>query len=404
MHQAFKLVLSLILVCPALGGAHPVTEWMDVNSKISNDLPTNNWGSTLEEDSGETVRVAMFEAANAIERKYRPYHFKGGVSGPCDVEAASSFAAYFVLVGIYPDRKSLLDETLTRMAAGRIEDEKIACARTLGEAVAHDLVSLRKAVELRYTETYRPATKPGRWTAEVPPAMYDLRKAHPWAIESVEKYFPPRPPDLRSRQWAEEYNEVKSLGRVDSATRTADQTAAALFWDGSGSRRNLWLAVMDLPDLTFLQKTRISALYALVSADAFLVTRRAKLHYLFWRPVTAIRNGDRDGNPQTQRDASWLPLGEGSRTGEYPCGHCQSAAAYWYTLPALIGHEIPGGFDLTDGTGKKWHFDTVEAMALEGSKSRVWLGAHYWGTAEATHAMVKRIADDVLAKYLTPLQ
>lgn len=182
------------------------------------------------------------------------------------------------------------------------------------------------------------------------------------------------------------------------------QTATAQFWDDSYSTKLLRVKLLSIPGMSLLDKARMMALYSMVSQDGSLVLARGKNLYKFWRSVTAIRNGDKDGNPLTERDATWMPLGPGSHTGEYPCGHCFDGARYLYGLPRILGGELEGGFDIEDPKGGKRHFDTFKAMAEEEAISRIWLGAHYSGSSDETFKMTKKIADHILDRYLLPVR
>ena len=158
-------------------------------------------------------------------------------------------------------------------------------------------------------------------------------------MTSASQFRPGPPPALTSALWARDYNEIKALGSKSNSRRTAEQTQIASFWEATLPPifNGIILSVADIPGREITQNARLFAATAQAADDALLAVFDAKYHYNFWRPVTAIRNGDLDGNDTTERDASWTPFIETPMHPEYPCAHCIVAAAIGTVLQAEVG-------------------------------------------------------------------
>ena len=213
--------------------------------------------------------------------------------------------------------------SLATIDDGQAEDDGIAT----GELVAARLIDLRADDGFRGPVTYTPPNPPvpGVWipTGPTPIGPY-LGLMRPFALDSADQFRPDGPPDLQSKRWARDYNEVREIGSSTSTTRTADQTLAARFWaeapvqQARGSFRTF---VLD-HDLDIVDASRFMAMVSVVYADALIACFDAKYHYAFWRPVTAIRAGESDGNASTVGDPAWAPLLPATPNHpEYPSAH-----------------------------------------------------------------------------------
>src|SRR5207244_2658537 len=146
----------------------------------------------------------------------------------------------------------------------------------------------------------------------------------PWIMTRPDQFRPGPPPSLTSALWARDYNEIKALGAKHSTQRTAAQTDIARFWETTGPAIYLpvvW-SVATTPGREITQNARLLAVATQAMDDAIIAVMDAKYHYNFWRPITAIRNGDLDGNDATEQEASWVPFIDTPMHPEYPCAHC----------------------------------------------------------------------------------
>jgi hypothetical protein len=222
-------------------------------------------------------------------------------------------------------------------------------------------------------------------------------------MESGTQFRPAPPPALTSATWTRDLNEIKDIGAHNSAKRSAEQTAIARFWFVTGPQT--WNPVVRQlaasKKLDTIDSARLFALVAMAADDAFIAVFDAKYHYNFWRPLTAIRNADLTKNPATQRDPSWLPLGDTPMHPEYPCAHCITNAAVTTILRSFFGEEIPE-VAMTSatmpGVTRKW--TRLQDLTDEVSAARIYAGFHYRFSTKVGEDMGRKIAELTLKTQL----
>jgi membrane-associated phospholipid phosphatase len=227
------------------------------------------------------------------------------------------------------------------------------------------------------------------------PAAVQWPQRKPWLMTSAAQFRPGPPPALASETWARDYKEVKALGARSSTQRTAEQTEIARFWEYSlpaiyfGVAR----AVTQTLGRSTAQNARLYAAVAQALDDAMIAVFDAKYHYGFWRPVTAIRNGDTDGNDATERDSAWTSLTEAPLHPEYPSAHGILAAAVGTVLSAEVGRNpmpvLSTSSPTARGVVRRWA--SVDELVAEVANARVWEGIHYRTSTEVGAAMGRRI-------------
>jgi len=342
------------------------------------------------------LHVAMFEAVNAIERRYTPYRLNLSADRTASKEAAAASAAHEVLIAVHPDRKAKLDEALTTALAGIPEGEAKTSGIGVGRRAAAEIITLRASDGSKAVETYRPHTSPGVYVPTVVPVFSTAGAIAPWVMASGSQFRPGPPPALTSETWARDLNEIRELGGRDSTHRTAEQTTIGRFWFAVGPRtfnpvvRQIAAARrMDLVDCA-----RLYALTAMAGADALIAVFDGKYTYNLWRPVTAIRNADQTGNAATPREESWLPLGDTPMHPEYPCAHCITSAAVSTVLQAVAGDDV-GEFTLTSPTapGVTRRYARIRDYDEEVSLARIYAGFHYRFSTEVGKDMGKKIGN-----------
>jgi hypothetical protein len=216
-------------------------------------------------------------------------------------------------------------------------------------------------------------------------------------MSSPDQFRPEPPPDLGSSVWVRDFNEVKSLGARNGSTRTEEQTEIARFWEATmpAIYHGVIRSVADQPERDITRNARLLAAVAQGMDDALTAVFDAKYHYNFWRPVTAIRNGDIDGSDRTERDASWLPFIDTPMHPEYPCAHCilsatvgtiLQAEAEGQPMPELstTSHTLPG-------VTRRWK--TTDDFIREVGNGRIYDGVHYRNSAEVGAAMGRQIGE-----------
>ncbi|WP_213290472.1 vanadium-dependent haloperoxidase [Bradyrhizobium sp. sGM-13] len=342
------------------------------------------------------LHVAMFEAVNAIDRRYASYKLNLSADRAASREAAAAAAAYDVLLALHPDKKADLDAALAGSLAGMAEDEAKSKGVELGKKAAAGIIALRANDGSNTPEDYRPATTAGVYVPTTIPIESKSSKIKPFVMVSASQFRAGPPPALTSETWTRDLNEIREIGSNASAKRSAEQTAIARFWFFTGPRtyNAIVRQVASIRKMDLVDCARLYALTSMAGADAFIAVFDAKYAYNLWRPVTAIRNADLTSNSATPREASWQPLGVTPMHPEYPCAHCIVASAISTVLQHVVGNEI-GEITLTSptaaGATRKW--TRLQDYSDEVSSARIYAGFHYRFSTEAGKEMGKKIGD-----------
>ena len=229
----------------------------------------------------------------------------------------------------------------------------------------------------------------------------------PFAMTSASQFRPVPPIALTGPEWAADYNEIKALGRIDSKSRTPQQTEAARFWlEVAGTvYYPLIRSVAQAKNLSTIDNARLFALIAMARADGLIAVFDAKYHYGFLRPLTAIRHGDNDNNSATERDATWQPIDNTPMHPEYPCAHCINAGAAAAVIETALGSRtIPEvAMTSTAAPGVTHRFTNVDALCEEVSNARVWAGFHYRFSTVVGTDMGRRIGAHAVDNVMQPL-
>jgi hypothetical protein len=369
---------------------------MDWNAK-ADALAVEKQMSNAPNARGQAMlHIAMFEAVNAIDRRYASYKLNLTADRAASREAAAAAAAYDVLLALHPDKKADLDAALAGSLAGMAEDEAKAKGVELGKRAAAGIIALRANDGSNTPEDYRPATTAGVYVPTTIPIESKSSKIKPFVMVSASQFRAGPPPALTSETWTRDLNEIREIGSNASARRSAEQTAIARFWFFTGPRtyNAIVRQIASNRKMDLVDCARLYALTSMAGADAFIAVFDAKYTYNLWRPVTAIRNADLTSNPATPREASWQPLGVTPMHPEYPCAHCIVASAISTVLQHVVGNEI-GEITLTSptaaGATRKW--TRLQDYSDEVSSARIYAGFHYRFSTEAGNEMGKKIGD-----------
>jgi hypothetical protein len=357
------------------------------------------------------MNVAMFTAVNTIEPRYQPYRDAKLDPAPgASKEAAAAVAAARTLAKLYPDAASKIEAELKQQldkAADRPGGPAaLQAGVAVGEQAAAKVWDMCVNDGSAAADSYRPKTAPGRYIPTAPTVAPMWPKVTPFTMKTGAQFRPGPPQDLKSDAWAKTYNETKQYGKA-SSTRTLEQTEVARFWLQTGpvTMFPVALQLSQTKGLDVNDNARLFSLLAMANSDAMVSVFDAKYHYEFWRPVTAIRNGDRDGNPKTDRDPAWEPIAPTPMHPEYPCAHCITSAASGAVLKAVFGSGALPEFTLTSttlpGVTRRW--TTIEQYARESSDARIWAGIHYRFSTVVGYDMGLKIGEQAVKGYLRPL-
>jgi hypothetical protein len=277
----------------------------------------------------------------------------------------------------------------------------------LGEAVAAKVLEARKNDGSEAPDAYRPRTTPGVYvpTAITISSMWPNMK--PFAMATPSQFRPEPPLLLDSKEWAVDYNEIKDYGGQVSAKRTAQQTEIARFWlVGPPVAYHPFVRRLVLAkQMSVVDSARLMALVSVGLTDAIIAVLDAKYHYNFWRPITAIRNGDMDGNPATDLEATWQPIANTPMHPEYPCAHCIQSGSVAAVVKAVLGTadipEIALTSPTAPGVTRRWN--NVNAFAEEVAAARIWAGFHYRFSTHVGTRMGLEVGDYVAKNAMQPV-
>ena len=357
------------------------------------------------------VHIAMHDALNAISPRYEQYAYKTHGKTLADPISAAASAAYTVLLGTFPESKSMLDSalqaSLSTIPDGTMKQEGIALGMRSGNAMLAD-----RAGDGAFDDPVvfiTPSTDPGVYNV-VPP--FDFLFAPEWktmklfSLKSHDQFRSVPPPALTSDTYTKDFNEIKEVGRLGSTTRTADQSAYAKWWYEFvqiGWNRVARIKSRD-HQLGLYKTARLFALMNMAIIDSYIAGWDSKNYYNFWRPYTAIRAAASDGNEQTVPDPNWESAEPTPPVQDYPSTHSTGANAAATVLAHFFGDHT--GFAMTSSTGVPANsirsFSSFKQAANENADSRVMAGIHFRFATVAGQKMGDEIGRWTLKNHLLP--
>lgn len=397
--------LALALLPMGYAHADAVTDW---NLRDCEIITAANPGTPVANRVMALAHTAAFEAANAISGRYPK--LAGGLRAEAgaSIDAAIAAAHHAVFLRLLPAQRASIDQAYDTAIAALPDDPGRAAGVAAGEQAAAALL-LRRADDsagAATPESYRPLTSPGSYVPTAVPVVPQWPQRKPWLMQGAGQLRPPAPPALASELWARDYNEVQRLGGRESKDRSAEQTATARFWEATlpPVYHGLVRSVANVPGRDVLQNAKLFAAATQAADDAIIAVFDAKYHYAFWRPITAIRNGDTDGNAATAREASWLPLLETPMHPEYPCAHCIVAAAIGTVLQAEIAAGAAPRLATRSPTaaGAEHAWGSVEEFMHEVANARIYAGVHYRNSTEVGLAMGRKVGALAVDRFYSP--
>jgi hypothetical protein len=389
--------------------ANVITDWDE--KAVAVIMPPGPGGVTQQVYTAQRmmgmVHAAMFDAVNSIEHRYRAYLVQLPADAATSKEAAAAAAAAAVLATIDAktagEMKTDLGTYLASIPDGAAKSDGIK----LGEAVAAKVLAARANDGSDAPDAYRPRTAPGVYvpTAITAASMWpDLK---PFAMAKGSQFRPNPPISLESKEWATDYNELKDYGGQNSAKRTAQQTETARFWlmAGPPAYHPFARELVTAKQMSVVDSARFMALVAVGLNDALIAVFDAKYHYNFWRPITAIRNGDIDGNSATDREATWQPIDNTPMHPEYPCAHCILSGSVAGVIKTALGSvdipEIAISSRTAPGVTHRW--TNMTAFAEEVANARIWAGFHYRFSTRVGTGMGLQIGEYIVKNVMQPV-
>jgi hypothetical protein len=404
-------ILAILLATPASVRADAVADWnaIAVQATITAARP----GPTGVLDIA-MVQAAVYDAVQAIEQRYEPYHVEiPGASG--SPVAATARAARDVLVSRFPAQTASLEATYQQyLLTHGLSDTDPGVQ--VGATAAAGIIALRAgdgSFPVPPPPPFTGGTDPGVWRPTPPafapmlaPWMGDVT---PFTLTSPSQFLAPPPPPLTSHQYARAYDEAKALGSLTGSSRTAEQTDMAHFWNlnygvvWNRLVRELAAARVD----NIADSSRLFALADMAMADAIITAWNSKNYYVFWRPITAIREGDNDGNPLTAGDPSWLPLINTPPYPDHTSGANNISSAALRSLQLFFGTNSMAFSVTTTNTGPTVQdtrtFTHFTDAAKEVVNARIYEGIHFRFADEEARQQGKHVANWAFSNFLRPL-
>jgi hypothetical protein len=405
--ERFRAGIAAALIGAVMIGCAPgraaaenvVVDWNAIAITVAGAAGQN---SSLQERSFAITSVAVSDAVNAISNKYTRYASRLAPPHHGSTTAAAIGAAYQALTQLLPSQASFLSTMLAQSLA-KYGVSPADPGFAFGQAVADEIVALRAAdgaALAQFPYTAPNAGAPGVWVpappAFAPALLPGWGSVRPWLLTSAAQFRPDEGPDLTSDRYARDLNEVKDIGALASATRTAEQTDIAKFWLAPAAL--IWNPVLRQfvlgLGLDESEAARAFALMNLAGADARIACWDAKYAFNFWRPVTAIQRADEDGNPATQADPAWTPLVATPAFPEYVSGHTTVSGAMSTVLQLLFDDNPGVAFTATSPTlpGVERHWKTFSEGLREVIDARVYAGIHFRSSDERGARLGRQIA------------
>jgi PAP2 superfamily protein len=409
-------LFAVALIARTANAQDAVADWNAISEKTvkagGHPLPVTSVEFAI-------VQLAIYDAVESIDGRYQPFYaYVPGASG--SMSAATARAGRDALIGLFPAQSAAIDADYQQYLVSNSLDP-LDPGIAVGAQAAANVLALRSA-DGRFPPNQTPfvgGTAIGQWRPTPsylpgPPPSFApgvtpwLANVTPFAMNTGSQFRVDPPPDLTSDTWAEDYNEVQAFGALNSTVRTPEQTDIGYFWADSGPA--LWQNAMRYIARTYLHNigdsARMFALGDVAVADAQIACWDSKYFYDRWRPITAIRLGDQDGNAATELDANWQPLINTPNFSEYPSGHASVSGAVSRVLRLFFGTDDVTFQMMTTNPNAQQKTRTFARFSQaedEVIDARVYVGIHFRTSDRAARAQGLQVANWVFKNYFRPI-
>jgi hypothetical protein len=357
------------------------------------------------------VDVAMYDAVNSIDERFRPFAVDVRAPRGASKDAAAASAAHDVLAHYFPSQAAIFDAALATSLAAIPDGQSKTDGINVGKAVAAQWLTLRAGDGLEAALVYTPGHGPGIWepvptypapppNTPPPPVGVWMTQFKPFAMRSADQFLGEVHPPLAltSETWVRNFNRTKDFGALNSSVRTAPQTEIGLFWTDNAAAQysRAFRGLIASQGLDTAAAARLGAMYSVAASDAGTACMNAKYHFAFWRPYTAIHDADTDGNAGTVADPNWIPLAVTPGHPEYPANHGCVTEAIMDAMTAFFDtDEIPYSVD-SAVTLTTHSFDSFEDVVREVDNARIYGGMHYHHSVKEGNRLGRMVAEYVL--------
>jgi membrane-associated phospholipid phosphatase len=408
-------------ILAAAAAPDPVLQWIGI---MNSTVITANSNPLVSTRVVALVSASVFDAVNGIHPSYKPLYVRPNAPGYASQSAAAVQAAYVILSTLYPLQAGSLgaarDASIAAIEATE-RDKSVQAGVAWGQTVASSILALRA------TDGFAPPVPPfvGALGIETSPLAVGVWRPTPlgnafgagpqfatmtpWVLTRPSQFRLPPPRLLNSPEYAADYNEIKTMGIFSGSLRSADQSELALFWAGNTALfwNRIASQISTSRSLSLTENAHLFALLNVSMADAAIACWDTKYRYVFWRPITAIRLGDTDGNGSTDPDPTWVPWLDFFPGGtpphpEYPSGHSTVSGAAAFILAAAFGDDTP--FTVTsDARPGTRAFPSFSAAVAEIADARVFGGIHFRTSCVRGNALGQLVAGYVSQHVMSPL-
>jgi hypothetical protein len=429
------LLATALFIGPEIAGAG-TDEVLDWNVIALEAAAAGGQNNVVVTRTLAMMHLAIHDALNSINRRYEAYIHPGRAEPGADSAAASAAAARDVLASLIPRYGNSAQQARAMEVVDRAHADALARIRdgaakahgiAAGQAAAATMIALRRADGAFAPAQYTPGSVPGQWRphpnplppnppvpdpalapGNLPALQPQWGQVTPFTLLTASQFRLPPSPGLTSEAYARDYNEVKAVGSKHSTTRTPEQSEIVRYWyEGSPQGWNrIARVIVGSQKLDAWDRARLFALLNAAMADGFIAGADTRYHYNVWRPVTAIRAGDTDGNDATAADPTWETYVNTPPIPDYPSTHSVLGAAASAVMARVLGSDQVA-FTMTSGppfAGITRSFESLSKAARENADSRVWGGIHFRSACDGGLALGERIGRRAAVHYLQRYQ
>jgi hypothetical protein len=414
MNTTVRPWIAIVLLAGILLARSEPALLLEWNELMLDAVRTDNTGPTLSTRNLAILNAACHDGVQSVVRTHQPYRFLLDADPDLPLEAVVASAAYEVMYHLYPTLRAWT-ETLYAAQLERLPNtDALFQALALGRDVAFRMLHLRAADGSNTEVPYIPSAEPGAWRRTPPffrpPFTPHWRYVEPFCVPELEPFVPGPPPPLNSPEYARDLNEVKAIGGVNSAVRTAEQSEIAVFWSDfsytampPGHWNEIAGDIARERSTPLADAARLFAWLSLAQADTAIACWETKYRYNLWRPVTAIRRADEDDNPLTEPDPDWDHFLGSPPFPAYTSGHSSFSRAAAQILTRFYGTDAITFSARSDALpGVVRTFDSLSACADEIGMSRIYGGIHYQFDNTEGQRSGRAVANYITDHYLLP--
>ena len=409
LRMAGAVCAGLLMAAVSLSAANEVDNWNVVATTAG---AAANQHAAIQPRTYAIMHLAIHDALNAIDRRYTPYLLEESASKDAATGAAVAAAARDTLIALLPTQEEPIEAAYAAALAGIPEGPSKVSGVRLGQRAAALILARRSTDGWNNSASWTAGTMPGQYRPTPPgnaqPALSHWGNVTPFTYQDRSQFRSGPPPDVTSPEYAKAVQEMKLIGSADSTLRTPMQSEIARYWYEATVQgwNRIARITTENGKLGLWESARLYALLNAALADAYIASFESKYFYNFWRPITAIREADTDGNLDTTGELEWNSYLIAPAIPDWPSAHATGGGAAAEVMAGFFGTDFIE-FTMTSGApyaGTTRVFTSFSEAALENANSRALAGIHFRESSMAGLAQGQRIGNWVFANYLRPVR